>query len=92
MIEAGTFDYDLWMQFRFDCSGTRFDIRSLCEMSSACVLSEGPYDRNLAFHSLRFSAMEMANALQSVAVNQYIPCEVIDNANDEWRSVGIIGD
>ena len=61
-------------------------------MSSACVLSEGPFDRNLAFHSLRFSALEMTNALRSVFESQHIPCVVIDNVDEEWRSAEIIGE
>ena len=92
MIEAGTFDDELWRQFRYDCESTRSDILSLCEMSSACVLSEGPRDRNLAFHSLRFSALEMTNALRSVCESQHILCVIIDNVDEEWPSAELLGE
>ncbi len=92
MIESGTFDYDLWIQFRIECSSTRSELLSLCEMSSACVLSEGPRDRNLAFHSLRFSSLEMTHALRSVFESQHIPCVVIDNVNEEWPSAELLGE
>jgi hypothetical protein len=92
MIETGIFDDELWQKFRVYCSSDRSDILSLCEMSSGCVLNEGPYNRNLAFHSLRFSALEMTNALRSVFESQHIPCVIIDNVDEEWRSVAFVGE
>jgi hypothetical protein len=92
MIDAGTFDDELWMEFRYDCEATRSEIHSLCEMSSACVLSEGPRDRNLAFHSLRFTALEMTNAIRSVFEGQHIPCVVIDNVDEKWHGAEIRGE
>lgn len=75
-----------WREIR-RASLIRSKLAEMCQEMVVCVMPDGPYFNEVAFHSIRRQVHEITSSLCSVAEQNHIGCSIVPNLGDEYQAL-----